>query len=226
MDKQAKEFYRIIAHCYDELLGLPEPKSKKQLALIERLLTGKRVLDLGCGTGRILVPLSKKGYVMYGLDISEEMLDVAQTKLSECDIMDLRVGSATEPLPYEDDFFDGVICCHAVLQHFPPGNPRETWAKEMYRILAPNGVLIADTHALWRNIDKYEDELCKVWRTDEKTSIHIDKATGAQCRMYWWNTKELEHLLRDFSTVDFLGDYDGSRYIEGKSPRIIVVARK
>ena len=40
----------------------------------------KLVLDLGCGTGNITIPMAKRGYDMIGLDLSCEMLNIARDK--------------------------------------------------------------------------------------------------------------------------------------------------
>jgi SAM-dependent methyltransferase len=42
---------------------------------------GKSVLELGCGTGRLLLPLADAGFAMTGLDVSEPMLDRTRAKL-------------------------------------------------------------------------------------------------------------------------------------------------
>ena len=38
------------------------------------------VCDLACGTGNITIPLAKRGYDMTGVDISEDMLNIAREK--------------------------------------------------------------------------------------------------------------------------------------------------
>ena len=43
----------------------------------------RRVLELGCGTGRVLVPLAEKSGIIHGVDISEAMLSVCREKLAE-----------------------------------------------------------------------------------------------------------------------------------------------
>ncbi len=44
------------------------------------------VLELGCGTGRVLIPIAKEGIKIAGLDASEEMLNVARKKIEKLDI--------------------------------------------------------------------------------------------------------------------------------------------
>ena len=48
---------------------------------------GSPILELGCGTGRLLVPLAQKGYRLVGVDASGAMLDLARQKLTAADLM-------------------------------------------------------------------------------------------------------------------------------------------
>ncbi len=48
--------------------------------------TGDPLLELMCGTGRILVPLAQEGYHITGVDISASMLEIARTRLAEQNI--------------------------------------------------------------------------------------------------------------------------------------------
>lgn len=47
---------------------------------------GEPVLELACGTGRLTIPLAQTGVNIMGLDISEEMLDLAKIKAAECGV--------------------------------------------------------------------------------------------------------------------------------------------
>lgn len=71
---------------YDLLFGdfLSEP----QLTFYEQLINrfGEPVLELGCGTGKVTIPLAKKGYKMMGLDVSREMIDLANKKKDNLDL--------------------------------------------------------------------------------------------------------------------------------------------
>ena len=48
------------------------------------------VCDLACGTGNITIPLAKRGYDMTGVDISEDMLNIAREKADGLDILFLN----------------------------------------------------------------------------------------------------------------------------------------
>ena len=61
------------------------PENPDDIPLYEQKIPSPeaRILELGCGTGRVLVPLSEKcGYIL-GVDISEAMLSVCRQKLAE-----------------------------------------------------------------------------------------------------------------------------------------------
>lgn len=76
------------------------------------------IVDAPCGTGRLAEPLLAAGYRVHGLDISNEMLDVARRRLAgfgdrfTCEIRDVKTARAPEPQ------FDAALCAR-VLMHFP-----------------------------------------------------------------------------------------------------------
>ena len=70
----------------------------------------KRVLDLGCGTGKHTVYFYKEGFQIYGCDFSEAALGIAkkifpEVKFEQCGLTSLL---------YEDGFFDGILCNHVI----------------------------------------------------------------------------------------------------------------
>ena len=100
----------------------------------------KTVLDIGCGTGALMMMIheGKKDAKLFGIDISEEMIKVAQAKLG--DAADLTV-SDSEKLPFKSGSFDLVLCTFS-FHHHP--NPTIVF-KEMQRVLSPQGrIMMAD----------------------------------------------------------------------------------
>lgn len=95
------------------------------------------ILDVGCGAGALLADLRQNGATVTGLDASEEMLNLARTRLGP-DI-DLRHADLREKLPFDDGAFDVVIA--SLVLHY-----LEDWSRplnEIRRVLAPGGRLIA-----------------------------------------------------------------------------------
>lgn len=95
------------------------------------------VLDIGCGTGTLLAKLldKKTDVRVFGLDISEKMLEVAKEKLP--DKVELVYGEA-EALPYDNKKFDVVIMVDSFGYFMNP----EQAVREAYRVLKAGGKLI------------------------------------------------------------------------------------
>lgn len=86
-----------------------------------------KVLEIGCGVGRLLQP----GY--YGIDISTGMLAIAFQRKPECIFK-----VAWRDIPYENDFFDAVYSM-LLFQHLKP-DAVAGYIKESYRVLKKGGV--------------------------------------------------------------------------------------
>lgn len=61
-----------------------EPYGPFYLTLAERI--GGEILDLGCGTGRVTIPLAQRSFRITGLDIVPEMLEFAKKKASKLSV--------------------------------------------------------------------------------------------------------------------------------------------
>ncbi len=105
----------------------------------------KRILDLGCGSGRHVVYFAKKGFEVYGIDIAEEGIKIAKKWLKEKELKaKLRVGDIYKKLPYKSNFFDAIICIRT-LNHGKIEWIRKT-IKEIWRVLRPSGYLFVTVH--------------------------------------------------------------------------------
>ena len=99
---------------------------------------GKKILDLGCGTGRNITKLASEGTYVTGVDISPRMIEEAQKKLSQAHLQaDLSVGTV-ERLLFEDESFD-VVITSSVLDHVPYLDP---CFQEISRVLKAEGCYI------------------------------------------------------------------------------------
>lgn len=94
-------------------------------------------LDLGCGTGEMmrLILQKNKDKSLYGIDLSEKMLEVAKEKLGNHVNLIL---SDSEQLPFSDSFFD-VVYCNDSFHHYPAP---DKVLSEVYRVLKPNGIFV------------------------------------------------------------------------------------
>ena len=102
------------------------------------------VLDLGCGDGRFLQKLRalNSNNILYGLDISEKMLELASSKnIKRCEF---SLGDSNY-LPYSDGSIDLIVCLNSFHHYSTP----ELTLKEIKRVLSLDGkVIIGDIFTL------------------------------------------------------------------------------
>jgi len=118
---------------------------KEVLKFLSRV-SDKKVLDVGCGKGKISRKLKDLGFDVIGIEPSIELIKIARK--NNPDIKFIQA-SATN-LPFEKETFDFLICIE-VLEHIPDTKKA---IKEMIRVLKLNGkVLIIDKNILSLNPD-------------------------------------------------------------------------
>jgi malonyl-CoA O-methyltransferase len=132
-----REGYDRWSACYDvednPLIALEEPKVAELLGPV----SGLRILDLGCGTGRHSLRLATAGAIVTAVDFSEGMLAQARKRAGDLPV-NFHAHDLTQPLPFADDSFDRIIC-GLVLDHIP--EPEPLFA-EMRRVCAPTGCAV------------------------------------------------------------------------------------
>lgn len=110
---------------------------------IERLIgdvSGKRVLDLGCGSGTNSLWLAERGAHVVGLDLSQTMVSLAQERARERSVLaDFRVADIREPLPFGETEFDVVLSSTAL--HYV--EDIDSTMKDVARVMKPAARLVA-----------------------------------------------------------------------------------
>jgi Methylase involved in ubiquinone/menaquinone biosynthesis len=101
--------------------------------IVSLVPAGARVLDAGCGSGKMAVPLARAGYRVVGLDLVREGLREMQGR----GIFGLAAGDV-RCLPFRDETFDAVVC-YDVLQHLLEPE-RALSVEEIRRVLTPGGM--------------------------------------------------------------------------------------
>jgi demethylmenaquinone methyltransferase/2-methoxy-6-polyprenyl-1,4-benzoquinol methylase len=142
---EARAFYNKIARVYDFLSeSTEEPMRKFGLDQLD-VRDGERVLEIGFGTGTSLVELARMvgphGKVL-GVDIADQMLDVARQKLREKlleDRVELICGDATT-LPYLSDSVDAIFTSFTLELFDTPEIP--VVLAECKRVLRPGARLV------------------------------------------------------------------------------------
>ncbi len=131
--KKNQDDYNKIANIFNKKRNWIPP----DFTILEKYInTGEKILDLGCGNGRLLEIVGDKADY-YGIDTSKKLIEIAREKYCSGKF------SVSEPLTlsFQNDFFDKVFCL-AVLHHIPSRKFRKDFLKEIKRILKPKGKLV------------------------------------------------------------------------------------
>ena len=102
----------------------------------KKQLNSLRVLDIGSGLGRILVPMSELFKEAIGVEISPKMIQLSKShiKRDNCKVL---LNKGDDLSMFEDNYFD---FCYSVLvfQHFPNKSIAQNYMKEISRVLKPS----------------------------------------------------------------------------------------
>lgn len=106
-------------------------------------ISKKKCLDYGCGCGHIIEFFLKDDINMYGVDMSQESVNMVNQKFKNNPNWKGALVFNGDCLPYADDEFD-VITCTEVIEHILEKH-MELFLTELRRILKPGGILIMTT---------------------------------------------------------------------------------
>lgn len=134
-------FYDAIADEYAMRLPDTSFEAPLDLGMLDHFVTtlpgDARVLDAGCGTGRMLTYLEDRGIRrLSGLDASARMIEIARSRRSAAE---LTTGDLLDP-PYPDGTFDGVLAWYSIIHTRPADYPE--LVRSFDRVLAGNGLLL------------------------------------------------------------------------------------
>jgi ubiquinone/menaquinone biosynthesis C-methylase UbiE len=129
-----------IAGRYDATRDMPQPMLLICYdRLVERGLFPAQgvILDAGCGTGQISLPLAERGYDIHGIDISENMVRLAQAKLRPGWCARYAVGDV-RAIPAADRCFDAAVVSK-LFQHV--GDWQQA-CRQLVRVVRPGGSIV------------------------------------------------------------------------------------
>ncbi len=98
-----------------------------------------RVLEIGCGIGRMTRYLAETFGEVYGVDVSGEMIHLAKERLGHLPNVHLRETNGVDFSAFPDQFFDVIFSAY-VFQHVPGADVIESNIRDAFRVLKPRGV--------------------------------------------------------------------------------------
>lgn len=131
--------YKEFAKYYDNFYQ--NKNYEKEVNFLKHFIDKEdTILDIGCGTGIHLSLLEQSGYNVEGLDLNEEMLEIAKTRL-KCNlynqnILDININKR----------YDVIISMFAVINHLKDIRELEQVLLNLKNILNTNGKIILDLH--------------------------------------------------------------------------------
>jgi len=249
-----RPFYTKYAWAFDLLIDRPVRKECAVIAawLVDRgALPGSEILDAGCGTGRYAIELARRGYVVHGIDISPDLIEVARRANGDVkQSVSFVVGDIAHLPPSRY----AAILCRGVLNDIVDDEGRDAVFGAFAGALQSNGVLILDVREWAASVGrKTREPLFRKRVSTERGELTFTSVTALdlehrqlliserhelvtrdeQCvsdynfAMRCWERDELSMLLarHHFGEVSCFGAYD-SDVPAGATDRLVVVAQR
>ena len=151
MDEQRiAEFYDAVGNSYDGSLYFLacDPLYEAEIARLTRGRRFRRILDLGCGTGKQTVLLAPHAEEVWAIDLSAESLRQAEARCARAGVRNVRfIHQSIVKLPAEDGSVDAIFSYGDVISHIHDAY-RQVLA-ECARVLASSGVMAFEVDGKW-----------------------------------------------------------------------------
>jgi SAM-dependent methyltransferase len=141
---RSRAFYRALGATGLAIRTKPEWDAQILETLVALLPSGSDVLDVGCGYGRIAVPLAARGYSVTGLDVAPNLLRAARQSARWRGVPVRFVQASMTSMPLPDQTFDAVVSLWTAFYELLLESEQVAALSEMRRVLRPGGVGIVE----------------------------------------------------------------------------------
>lgn len=196
---QPPDAYAEIVHLYD--LEHDDFTDDVELLLELADISDGPILELGCGTGRVMQPLCDAGYEVVGIDSSGRMLEAAERRLESSENAHFVKGDMADFIDVTGGPFDLTIASLNSIMHLTSQDAQRAMMVSAWRSLMPGGRFVIDT--LNPSVGQLNHLLNKThlegsWTTVDNTAIdkwsHREPSEEAQIvdTLIWY-----DHLSAD-----------------------------
>jgi len=244
------EYPKNFARFYDLIYHQLRDGVDHDFFLNEIKQTSGKILEIGVGTGRFFIDALNLGADVYGIDISESMVNVLKSKLEKSQHHRISIQNI---INFRCDVqFDLIIAPFRILMHLLEKDDQIKALNNVYKHLKPNGRFIFDTFVpdlkqLIKGLDNkidFEGEYepgKKMKRIVSTKPELINQVININFKLEWeeadkiksedWNLPlrfffryELEHLIErsEFETYKFYGDYHRNVLSEASKEFILI----
>lgn len=204
-----------IADDYDDYFAHNSLFDFDQAVLARHFTRPGWLVDLGCGTGRLLLPFARRAFRGLAIDLSMPMLEVVGQKAREESLPIERLQANLTQLDcLRDQFADYAICMFSTLGMVRGRQNRMKVLGHTHRILKPGGKFVLHVHNRWYNLF---DPQGRVWvlqnligsllrRNQEPGDKFFDYRGIPNMFLHVFTRSELKADLRDagFRIVEFI----------------------
>lgn len=199
LSKQYNEFAKKFSNVHD--IGENSNRDNRKIFYdqLNFIKPGMKLLDLGCGDGLDLFHYKKLGAEIYGVDASEELLEIAKKRLPNENIQ----FGFFEKIPFQDNFFDVVLSKYAIMT----SADMEPIFKEIFRVLKPNGIIMyLVTHPFRQYLERRENQ----------ADYFEQKIVDSHILNNTITVKEPSHTLNEYLSKYFFENFDVQFYQENR----------
>jgi SAM-dependent methyltransferase len=219
--------------------------------LVDRgVLPGSEILDAGCGTGRYAIELARRGYIVHGIDVSPDLIDVARQANGDGRGASFAVGDIAHLPPSRY----AAILCRGVLNDIIDDADRDAVFAAFARTLRPAGVLILDVREWTASVERkareplfrkrvstergeltftsvtaldHENRQLLIAERHELVTGSGERSSDYAFVMRCWERDELTNMLarHGFATLSCFGAYDPG-VAAGATDRLVVVGKR
>ena len=166
----------------------------------------KKILDLGCGSGRHLVYFAKLGYDVCGIDVSPEAIKLSRKWLAEEGIKAELHCKDMQRMPWPDNFFDAVFSVQ-VIEHNDLGHIQKI-IHEVNRVIHTGGYFFA---IVKKNPPRNDWKKGKFIKIDGHLYAPTEGAEKGMAH-YFFAEEELRNILAGFNIIEIKADKKGEHY--------------
>jgi 2-polyprenyl-3-methyl-5-hydroxy-6-metoxy-1,4-benzoquinol methylase len=211
-----------------------------------------KILDIGCGTGRHSIELSKRGYEIVGIDLSESLLKRAKEKATEQNLQIVFQRHDARNLPFWHQFDLVIMLCEGAFSLMETDEMNFKILQNAANALKPKGKLIFTTlnglFPLFHSVKEFLDSETKegnaiygnnsfdlmTFRDHNTTSVEDDLGNKKelQCNERYYVPSEITWLLKtlNFKTIDIfgakLGAFSRNDKLSTEDYEMLVIAEK
>jgi ubiquinone/menaquinone biosynthesis C-methylase UbiE len=195
-----------VARGYDAALAGSTLFSADEAFVARHCPTPGKLIDLGCGTGRLLLAFAARRYTVVGVDLSEEMLAVAREKATAASLpVHLVRANLAELDAVADGSFDHAACLFSTLGMVAGAETRRRVVRQVFRVLRPGGRFVLHVHNRWFNA---RDPVGRRWLLKNLVNSTLGRGVAGDREMpvhqgvagltlHLFTRREAEQLLRE-----------------------------